>query len=1090
MTNWNYFDAPPDSYDAMLAAQQQQEEYEKQGQASTSKTTGKPYDRPSRKSKGKEKAREEPSNRPEYLDSDSEPEYSKPWRRSPPSSPEPNPLRMPPPHSFHAPLRTSLDMPVPGSKEAPRTFRGKYHEVERFIRHIEQLFTKNRVTDDKERCTLVMDYCSTNVQNVIRMMEYYRTPRWAGLRREILRMFDAERTQHKYRPVDVVSFAKETNKKSLNSMTQWRRYTVKYNTIAGGPYGQGRLSEENYLGYFWFGIPRDLRNSLEQRILQGRTLQDMTQYSMQEINLAAEWYFRRTRAEALLLDAAEFGFDEYDSDEDSDSESDASDSDSDYRRHRTKRNKRSSSGSRKSRETKGKARETKAMATKPKVKFAGNEEEIAGLIKQLNGMKIDDPDYGPTYFKVLTLDQSGNAVKCIKFPAGSQSSTMYPGFSRRTSYPPPASPIPPSSTAAAPQSASTSASAAATYPNNIPLGEQECYGCHGKGHRADRCDGLNDLVAKGVLARNSETRRVQWASGAPLRRYLGESMLQAVERTLKSQSGPNVMLTFVETLPGTRRAVETFYQTRTGLDETEGEFTDWDAGETDAESGSDGDKTIYLTVPKTVQFEEEGAQVFEADRTIPSTREARKSTFKGVYPPARPASIATPGRSPMRQATRIGSPKPPLTLAPPAVAQDAVPHDKPNGPLPATSKLTVFRPPMPPRNSPKKPSISEVTPVDARIPRFNPEEEDAEMSAPPPVQVREAPIARDPVNPVRARDAKDWPDPKAGIKSRPAPIRQSAISSTVNRLDVTNRVLDTKVEVSLRELMEVSKEVRTDFSEMIRARNPKVVLINAKKLTSAVVEMVTGDSTLWAIIDTGSQLNVIRGELARQKIKRVVDMTCVISMNDANATRATPALDGNEYEAAQALASLQGATNVSTSTQSTALPDPLTFLLDQSPSLTHHTVLPFNPMSLALLATQSIPGRATPPFTIPRVPYPSPSIRPLLPRRDTPFPFFDLEQRVQTQRLQLEVLESWGEGVVAESPVTPQETMPVIKEEEEGAYPMDVDEAHDSPTAPTPEEERPSLQPTPPALVATIANTESVDAAITELGLPVDRPPT
>ncbi|KAJ7048604.1 hypothetical protein C8F01DRAFT_1094638 [Mycena amicta] len=222
--------------------------------------------------------------------------------------------------------------------------------------------------------------------------------------------------------------------------------------------------------------------------------------------------------------------------------------------------------------------------------------------------------------------------------------------------------------------------------------------------------------------------------------------------------------------------------------------------------------------------------------------------------------------------------------------------------------------------------------------------------------------------------------------------------------------------------------------------------------------------------------------------------------------------DGSEYEAAQVLVSLRTATNVNTSTQLMPQSDPLTFLLDLSPSLTHQTVLPFNPLSLALLAyhdqetlptppqparTQSTVERATPPFTIPRVPYPSPSFRPLLPRRDTPFPYFDPEQRAQTQRQQLEVLESRGKGVVAESSATLQETMPVIEEEEEANNDERRGVTQWTWTRRTihPQHQRPRRSarrhpPTVPTLVATIANTESVNAAITELGLPVDRPPT
>ncbi|KAJ7048535.1 hypothetical protein C8F01DRAFT_1094751 [Mycena amicta] len=231
--------------------------------------------------------------------------------------------------------------------------------------------------------------------------------------------------------------------------------------------------------------------------------------------------------------------------------------------------------------------------------------------------------------------------------------------------------------------------------------------------------------------------------------------------------------------------------------------------------------------------------------------------------------------------------------------------------------------------------------------------------------------------------------------------------------------------------------------------------------------------------------------------------------------------DGGDQEAAQILVSLRSATNVSTNLQSTPTPDPLTFLLDLPPSLTRQTALPLSPLSLAMLAyhDQEIPStpphfvrtettreRTTQPSTIPRAPYPSPSFRPLLPRRDTPFPYFDPEQRVQTQRLQLGVLEARNEGVVAEITAPVQPTLEEEGEDEGKQFsnksrrsrltimaeesPMDVDEALKPTEAPQVEEEHPLLQPTQPALVATTANTNSVNAAIAELGLPANRPPT
>nr|GAT45175.1 predicted protein [Mycena chlorophos] len=827
-------------------------------------------------------------------------------------------LRMPPPRSFGAPLRTSLDMPIPGSKEAPKTFKGKYYEADRFVRHMDSLFTKNRVSDERERCNFVLDYCSTNVQNVIRTMEYFRTPRWIGLRREILTMFDAERTQHKYQPSDVVKHAKETTKQPITNMSQWRRYNVKYNIVAGGLLAQKRLSEEHFQVYFWFGIPRDLRATLEARILHGRSLLDNSQYTVREINLAAEWCFRRTRAETMLIDAAEFGFDGFADDEDSDSSSSDSDTDSDRDRRRSKRKKksRSSSKSRKSRES-SKPKSTSGSASKGKAKFEGNEDEIAGMIKQLNGIKLDDPDYAPTYFKVLSMDSSGIARTCVKAPAEGQQSTLQrQNYPRRTSYPQttPVGRPAESSTAhtSTISSAPTAPSAAATYPNSIPISDQECFGCKKAGHPIDHCDAVNELIQRGLLARNPESRRIQWASGAPLRRLQGESIVEAVERvTSKQQPSAGVMLTFVEPILGTQTAVENFYQSQARVREIQSESSDWES-EHDrvyfdkATPDSDYDNTVYLSVPRTVQFQDRDHTVYEAERTIPSTRQARQSTFKDVYPPPRERAAAKVSSPPIAPAQRMthpntrGSAIQKNETAKPASTGSSgpAPQAKPAQPPPAKAPV---RPPTPPLKSATRKIrpdpvdvIPDVAPFDARVPRS---ERDTEMPDAAPIRGHTAPLPRDPQDPAQRSAPTEHTKPE-NHAPRGGPIRQSAISQSVNRSEVTNRVLDTKLEVSLRELMEVSKDVRTELTDLIRPRNPKskAVLMSASTLPRAVwsmdwprtdgilikVEMLAGDLPIVAIIDTGSQLNVVRGEIARQKIRRVVDMTCIIKMNDAN----------------------------------------------------------------------------------------------------------------------------------------------------------------------------------------------------------------
>ncbi|KAJ7034086.1 hypothetical protein C8F04DRAFT_956887, partial [Mycena alexandri] len=116
--------------------------------------------------------------------------------------------------------------------------------------------------------------------------------------------------------------------------------------------------------------------------------------------------------------------------------------------------------------------------------------------------------------------------------------------------------------------------------------------------------------------------------------------------------------------------------------------------------------------------------------------------------------------------------------------------------------------------------------------------------------------------------------------------RQSAISSTVSKREIADRILDLMIPMSVREVMETAKEVRTEFQEMIKVKNVKAVLLGSAQqhpiFTSwgwprfqggvlIKVELETAGSKICAIIDTGSQLNIARADIAALKIKRSVD---------------------------------------------------------------------------------------------------------------------------------------------------------------------------------------------------------------------------
>ncbi|KAJ7612798.1 hypothetical protein DFH06DRAFT_1344885 [Mycena polygramma] len=495
---------------------------------------------------------------------------------SPPSTPEPPRMQAPAQATFNAPLRTSLDMPVRGSKEAPKTFKGKHTTVQLFVEHYDHLLNKCRVTMEKEKCEFILSYCSIDVQNVLRTMEGYRARDWARLRKEILRHFDAERALQKYKPADVKKFAMKMRTRSCYNLTQWRKYFVKYNAIAGGPLHRKHLSQEDYYAFFQIGIHRPLRQVLENRILQSDPYRgDEEQYTIKEWNRAAEWYFRRDKYETLMIGADELGegLDDGDSgDEFDDDSSSSEDFDSDYEEFRRKKK---LHAKKKKDEQRRKASGKKPTSEGEKQKYQGNEDEIAGMIRKLNAMRLDDPDYAPIYYKVMVLDQSGTAKQCVKAPV------VQRGENAR-------------STRVTASTSTTETQSPATYPNNIPVppvkpgaarggdGFKGCYGCQEEGHRIFDCRAVGDLVRNNVITFNEETRKLTMKNGDMIRRNPGESLVQAAARIAKG-SGPRVMM-MEEEIQDRAEAVGYFYQ------QTENprilEIVSEDEEESDYEGGS------------------------------------------------------------------------------------------------------------------------------------------------------------------------------------------------------------------------------------------------------------------------------------------------------------------------------------------------------------------------------------------------------------------------------------------------------------------------------------------------------------------------
>ncbi|KAF9526833.1 hypothetical protein CPB83DRAFT_740099, partial [Crepidotus variabilis] len=309
-------------------------------------------------------------------------------------------------------------MPVRGSKNAPKTFQGKSSTVLRFIDHVERLFALHHIVNNDDRCNAILDYVTTKVADFIRISAHFPTAiipgDWDELRDEILKYYDADRQQSRYKPADLQAFLRKSHRGSCSTLTQWKKYYRTYSTIAGQLRVKGVLNLREYQTLFWKGLPSELQRIFEAKLLSIVPNHNLTQpYEIADIITVAERHFLRNKFTEMTMQGYDItNLSETDSD---DEDSESEDSDSSEEEGRRKRR------IRKSHQTRRTRRQDPITVTYPsnpepdvsKQKYEGSAEEVESMIKQLNTMSLHDPAYGHLYYRVLLLDPTGMAAKCI-----------------------------------------------------------------------------------------------------------------------------------------------------------------------------------------------------------------------------------------------------------------------------------------------------------------------------------------------------------------------------------------------------------------------------------------------------------------------------------------------------------------------------------------------------------------------------------------------------------------------------------------------------------------------------------------------------
>jgi hypothetical protein len=141
-------------------------------------------------------------------------------------------------------------MPIPGSKVAPKKFKGDFTEVKKFIKHYEKLCDYHQVTNQKDRCETVIQYTSRHVTEFIEGLDSYESSDWDQLKADILEYYDADLDTNCYKRKDLLSYVKSMRGKCIPTLAAWKKYVRGFITIADWLQSAKKISKEEYASYF------------------------------------------------------------------------------------------------------------------------------------------------------------------------------------------------------------------------------------------------------------------------------------------------------------------------------------------------------------------------------------------------------------------------------------------------------------------------------------------------------------------------------------------------------------------------------------------------------------------------------------------------------------------------------------------------------------------------------------------------------------------------------------------------------------------------------------------------------------------------
>ena len=410
-----------------------------------------------------------------------------------------------------------MDLPLRGTKNAPRKFKGKYNQIKEFFSEVESVCTAKNITSNEEKCKAVLRYCSHQVTKVINGLQQFKDNNYDALKTELLFMYDGDRTEVEYSISDIGPLIKKWRSNKVSDQSSYREYYREFQQVAGWLHVRQKVTDEEFKLWFWAGLPRRLQREIKTHMRIRNPNLDVTKpFEVEKVTSAVQKLYPRDRFEDRIpflikgapekQNADESGSDA--SDEEDGSKT-SSESEEEVIRMPSAKGKASTKNNKSVKFSAGETSRKEAL-----MKGGNDDTSVDALIHQMKALNLNDPRHR-VYWLQVRRDDPVMREKVREINALTFSSNFAPDERREA---------PPDT------------NRGTRFIGNTNTGggrdDRRCYACGETGHTMARCDRIHALADKKIIRRD-ENRRWIWSDGSPIVQKEGESIINAIERGIK-----------------------------------------------------------------------------------------------------------------------------------------------------------------------------------------------------------------------------------------------------------------------------------------------------------------------------------------------------------------------------------------------------------------------------------------------------------------------------------------------------------------------------------------------------------------------------